>query len=111
MKSEKNNLELNNKILEQVIRKIGVDQLRNLTGYLNRQTCGEGMRRVLSDIFSPPFKGYNPSSKERPYPKQLSGLHSDEKQKLNITGNTSTGQGFGGAVGSYGVATGSSYAT
>jgi len=90
-----------------------MEQLRNAMCKINRED-GVDALEVTRRFVSPPYMG-EPRLKDREplqYPKQLSGLHGEERQKLRIAGSTRGGESsFGGVSGAYGVSTGGSFRT
>ena len=68
-----------------------IDALRNLMGILNQHKKNPTADNVatITNLVSPPYKGKNPNPVIPNYPESLSGLHRDEKQRVNLTGCTS----------------------
>ena len=66
------------------------DAFRNLMGILNRFKNPTAMNvAVIQNLISPPYKGETPNPIEHSYPESLSGLHSQNKQRINLSGDTS----------------------
>jgi len=95
------------------MNKVSIDALRNLMGEVNRRKmpASDLDVKVITDKFSPPFKGDEPAPKDYNYPSQLSGVKNDKKQQVNLSGSTNGQSQFGGTSGSFGSPTGGSYAT
>lgn len=94
------------------MNKASIDALRNLMGSVSRmKNPSEIDVKAITDKFSPPFKGDEPTPKQYDYPSQLSGVKNDKKQRINVSGSTNGQSQFGGTSGSFGSPTGGSYAT
>lgn len=71
-------------------------------------------REASLRFVSPPYHGIQRIRNRKPvdYPKQLSGLHRNLRQRIRISGDTQNRRGgFGGVTGAYGMTTGGAYRT